>query len=280
MVPHDDGHGNVQAAPCDPPRIIAPMLLAIDIGNTNTTIGLLRNGALVATRRAASNPRATADEVEFTLDGLLHLDDASFGDVDAIACASVVPALTAHIETIAARRERPLTIATAGIVPLAVRTERPGEVGADRLVNALAAGRLYGTPAVVVDFGTATTFDVVSRRGEYVGGAIAPGIGTSLDALAERGAQLRTVELLRPRTVIAKNTVEALQSGVLYGFAGQVDGIVARMAAELGVPLDDIPVVATGGLASVVVPESRTIDHHEPDLTLLGLRLVYDRNTG
>src|SRR5687768_12934469 len=158
MVPHGDGHGNVQAAPHEPPRIIAPMLLAIDIGNTNTTIGLLRNGALVATRRAASNPRATADEVEFTLDGLLHLDDASFGDVDAIACASVVPALTAHIETIADRRERPLTIATAGIVPLAVRTDRPGEVGADRLVNALAAGRLYGTPAVVVDFGTATTF--------------------------------------------------------------------------------------------------------------------------
>ena len=171
------------------------MLLAIDIGNTNVTIGLLRNGVLVATRRAATNPRATADEFELTLDGLLHLDDGSFGDVDAIACASVVPSLTAHVESIAARRERPLTLASAGIVPLAVRTERPGEVGADRLVNALAAGRLYGTPAVVVDFGTATTFDCVAADGAYVGGAIAPGLELGLEALAARTAKLPRIEL-------------------------------------------------------------------------------------
>ena len=151
------------------------MLLAIDVGNTNVTIGLLRGGRLVATRRAATDARATADELELLLDGLLRLDDASFGDVEAIACASVVPALTAHVEPVAARRERPLTVAAAGIVPLAVRVDRPGEVGADRLVNALAAARLYGTPAVVVDFGTATTLDCVAADGAYVGGAIAPG---------------------------------------------------------------------------------------------------------
>jgi type III pantothenate kinase len=159
-----------------------------------------------------------------------------------------------------------------------VLMDNPREVGTDRIVNALAASTLYGGPAVVVDFGTATTFDVVSARGEYVGGAIAPGIDISLEALGRRGAQLRKVELLRPRTVIAKNTVEALQSGVLYGFASAVDGIVARMREELGVGADELTVIATGGLAPLVVEECAVFTEHQPWLTLLGLAMVFDRN--
>jgi len=161
---------------------------------------------------------------------------------------------------------------------VSVLMDQPREVGADRIVNALAVSELYGGPCIVVDFGTATTFDVVSERGEYIGGAIAPGIEISLEALGQRGAQLRRVELARPRSVIAKNTVEALQSGAVYGFAGQVDGLVERMVAEMRLTKREVTVVATGGLAPLVVDECKMVDHHEPWLTLHGLRLVYERN--
>jgi type III pantothenate kinase len=156
--------------------------------------------------------------------------------------------------------------------------DNPREVGSDRIINALAAARLYDGPSIVVDFGTATTFDVVSAKGEYIGGAIAPGIEISLEALGQRGAQLRKIELLPPRHVIAKNTVEALQSGVLYGFASQVDGIVQRMVLELGAPAS-VNVIATGGLAPLVVEECASFTDHQPWLTLLGLEIVYARNT-
>ncbi len=174
------------------------MLLALDIGNTNITVGLFRAGALLATRRAATNPRATTDEVELLLDGLLRLDGIAIGDLDAVAVASVVPALTGAIEAIAERRDRPLLVASAGTVPLAVRVDRPDDVGADRLVNALAAARLHGTPAVVLDFGTATTLDCVAADGAYVGGAIAPGLELGLEALAARTAKLPRIELRAP----------------------------------------------------------------------------------
>jgi type III pantothenate kinase len=159
-----------------------------------------------------------------------------------------------------------------------ILTDNPKEVGSDRIVNSLAAAQYFGGPAIVVDFGTATTFDAVSARGEYLGGAIAPGIEISVDALGARGAQLRKVELARPRSVIGRSTVEALQSGILYGFAGQVDGIVRRMAAELSDDPASVTVIATGGLAQLVLQESETIREHDPWLTLRGLRLVYDRN--
>jgi type III pantothenate kinase len=159
-----------------------------------------------------------------------------------------------------------------------VLMDNPKEVGADRIVNALAAAHLYGGPCIVVDFGTATTFDAVSARGEYVGGAIAPGIEISVEALGARGAQLRKVEMARPRSVIGKSTVEAMQSGILYGFAGQVDRIVDRMAEELSDDPDSVTVVATGGLAPVVLGEAGSIDKHEPWLTLIGLRLIFERN--
>jgi len=157
--------------------------------------------------------------------------------------------------------------------------DNPREVGADRIVNAVAASKLFEGPSIVVDFGTATTFDVISGRGEYVGGAIAPGIEISLEALGQRGAQLRKVELLRPRSVIAKNTVEALQSGMVFGFASQVDGIVARMIAELGTPSGQVNVISTGGLAPLMAQECASFTEHQPWLTLLGLELVFMRNT-
>ncbi|MDP2014735.1 MAG: type III pantothenate kinase, partial [Actinomycetota bacterium] len=157
-----------------------------------------------------------------------------------------------------------------------VLTDNPKEVGTDRIVNTVAAFALYGGPSIVVDFGTSTNLDVVSAKGEFLGGALAPGIEISLDALAQRAAALRKIELIRPRAAIGKNTVEALQSGALYGFAGQVDGMVDRICEEL----DEVTaVIATGGLATIVIDESRTITHHEPDLTLIGLRLVFERNS-
>jgi type III pantothenate kinase len=160
-----------------------------------------------------------------------------------------------------------------------VLTDNPKEVGTDRIVNTLAAKHLYGGPCIVVDFGTATSFDAINERGDFVGGAIAPGIEISVEALGVRGAMLRKIEVARPRSVIGKNTVEAMQSGVLFGFAGQVDGIVNRMAAELAENPDDVQVIATGGLAPLVLGEATSIDVHEPWLTLIGLRLVYERNT-
>ena len=215
MVPHRVGRGYARA-----PRIIAAMLLVIDIGNTNVTTGLVRSGALVATRRVATDRGPTSDDLELALAGLLGLDAVTFADVAAIACASVVPTLTAHVETVAERRELPLTVATAGTVPIAVRVDRPSEVGADRLVNALAAARLYGTPAVVVDFGTATTLDGVDADGAYVGGAIAPGLELGLEALAARTAKLPRVELRMPDRIIGRDTVSAIQSGAIVGYQG------------------------------------------------------------
>jgi len=258
------------------------VLLAIDVGNTQTVLGLLDGEKVVEHWRVATEARRTADEMMVLVRGLLS---QRTGDepIDGMAVCSTVPSVLHEMRDMTARyfSSVPVIVVEPGVrTGLPVLMDNPREVGADRIVNALAAFHLYGGPAIVVDFGTATTFDVVSRRGEYIGGAIAPGIGISLDALAARGAQLRKVELLRPRNVIAKNTVEALQSGVLYGFAGQVDGIVMRMAAEMGVDLADLAVIATGGLATGVLGESATIKHHEPWLTLVGLRVIYDRNLG
>jgi type III pantothenate kinase len=174
----------------------------------------------------------------------------------------------------------PTTIVEPGTktgVPLLV--DNPKEIGADRIVNTLAAHTLYGGPAIVVDFGTSTNLDVVSPKGEFLGGALAPGIEISVDALAARAAQLRKVELIRPKNVIGKNTVEALQSGTIFGFAGQVDGLVDRITAELAQSYDEAPtVIATGGLAPLIIGVAETIDEHEPDLTLIGLRLIHERN--
>jgi type III pantothenate kinase len=261
------------------------MLLVIDIGNTNVTIGLSRAGTLITARRAATPSRATADEVELLLDGLLRLDDVGFGDVDAIACASVVPALTAAVEAVAARRERTITTATAGIVPLPIRVERPDEVGADRLVNALAAARLHGTPAVVVDLGTATTFDCVAADGAYVGGAIAPGLELGLDALAARTAKLPRIELRAPERAIGRDTVSAMQSGTVFGYQALTAGLLARIRRELadqaGVAPDEVRAILTGGLSAAPWASAlEGIDAIDPELTLRGLAILHAEVTG
>ena len=256
------------------------MLLALDIGNTNVTAGTFRAGALIATRRAATDTGATTDELELVLGGLLGLDGIDLGDLDAIALASVVPAVTGAVESIAARHDIPLVTATAGTVPIAVRVDRPGDVGADRLVNALAASRLHGTPAVVVDLGTATTFDCVATDGAYVGGAIAPGLALGIEALAARTAKLPRVELRAPDRAIGRDTVTAIQSGAVLGYHALVTGLLARIRRELaeanGVAPADVRAILTGGLSSA--PWAATladIDAIDPDLTLKGLAILH-----
>lgn len=261
------------------------MLLAIDIGNSNMTIGTFRNGGLVATRRAATMARSTADELELLVEGLLRLDDASFADVSAITCASVVPSLTAALGSVAERRERPLLLAAAGTVPLPIRVDRPGDVGADRLVNALAAGRLYGTPAVVIDFGTATTFDCVAADGAYVGGAIAPGLELGLEALAARTAKLPRIELRSPDRAIGRDTVSAMQSGTIFGYQALVEGLLARIRRELADATDrapsDVRAILTGGLSAAPwAADLDGIDAIDPDLTLKGLAILHAEVAG
>ena len=261
-------------------RIILAMLLALDIGNTNVTLGLFRAGALLTTRRAATTPRATPDELEALLETLLRLDGLSLADTDAIAVASVVPAVTGALERVAERRDRPLVVAGAGTVPIPIRVDRPGEVGADRLVNALAAARLYGTPAVVVDFGTATTFDCVASDGAYVGGAIAPGLELGLDALATRTAKLPRIELRTPDRAIGRDTVTSIQSGAVFGHQALAAGLLERIRAELadanGVRTEDVKAILTGGLSAA--PWARgleRVDAIDPDLTLKGLAILH-----
>ena len=256
------------------------MLLALNVGNTNLSLGLVRRGSLVARRTAATDPRTTADELELLIDGLLRLEDASFGDVAAIALACVVPPVEAELEAIAMRRERPLVVASAGTVPIPVRVDRPAEVGADRLMNALAAGRLYGSPAVVIDFGTATTFDCVAADGAYVGGAIASGLQTGLDALAAGTAKLPRLEARQPDRAIGRDTASAMQSGAVYGHQALAAGLLRRIRGELADASDcrpdDVHVVLTGGLSAM--PWAAQLDGVEaidPDLTLKGLAILH-----
>ncbi|MGW0735293.1 type III pantothenate kinase [Streptomyces sp. NPDC002851] len=261
------------------------MLLTIDVGNTHTVLGLFDGADIVEHWRISTDARRTADELAVLLNGLMGMHPLlgeELGDgIDGIAICATVPSVLHEMREVTRRYygDVPAVLVEPGIktgVPILM--DNPKEVGADRIINAVAAVELYGGPAIVVDFGTATTFDAISARGEYVGGSIAPGIEISVDALGVRGAQLRKIELARPRRVIGKSTVEAMQSGILFGFAGQVDGIVSRMARELADDPDDVTVIATGGLAPLVLGEASALDEHEPWLTLIGLRLVYERN--
>ncbi len=261
------------------------MLLVLDVGNTATSLGLVRHGALVATRRATTHPRATPDELEHLLEALLRLDGAGFAEVASVAAASVVPSVTASLEVVAARRDLPLLLAGAGTIPLPVRVDRPAEVGADRLVNALAAARLYGTPAVVVDFGTATTVDCVAADGAYVGGAIAPGLELGLDALAARTAKLPRIELRTPDRVIGRDTVSAMQAGTIFGYQALASGLVARarreLAAEAGVGIEAVRTIMTGGLSTAPWAAGvEGIEVVDPELTLKGLAILHAEVTG
>jgi type III pantothenate kinase len=254
-----------------------PLLLAIDAGNTNVTVGLFDGDRLVHDWRLATRPEAMPDELGLMLVELLNTRAVPAARVRAVAIASVVPPLTMRLEEMAARYfgVQPLVVGPGIKTGLKIRYEPPKDVGADRIVGALAVFRKYGGPAIVIDFGTATTYDAISAEGDYLGGAISPGIETSVDALVGRAARLYRVELRAPRTAIGQNTVGALQSGIIYGFVAQTEGMVARFQAELG---GKAHVVATGGLADLVARETRVIQHVDPLLMLEGLRLIYQLN--
>lgn len=252
------------------------MLLAIDIGNTQTHIGAFEGENLVDHWRFTTEADATSDVLAVRLRGLLELGGVKPAAIDAAAVSSVVPALRPAYEAVGKRFGVPiLTVAPGVKTGISIKVDDPREVGADRLVNAVGAFDKFGGPVVVVDFGTAITFDVVSAEGEYLGGVIGPGIEISVDALAQRTAKLPRVELTPPERVIGTNTTDSIRSGLVNGFAGAIDGVAGRISAELGArPL----FVATGGLASTVAPLCDSIDEVDDQLTLDGLRLIWERN--
>ena len=246
------------------------MLLAVDVGNTQTVIGLYDGAVLKDHWRIATERHRTGDELSALLARFVDLEE-----LDGVVVSTTVPQLVREYTNFVERYvDAPLLLVGPGTrTGIAIRYDDPREVGPDRIVNALAAREKYGAPCIVVDFGTSTNFDVVSPAGEYIGGVLAPGIEISMDALFSRAARLFKVDFVAPPSVIGKTTATGLQSGFVYGFAGQVDGIVERIREELGV---EAQVIATGGLAGLVAPHSKTIGHVDPFLTLDGLRLVWD----
>ncbi len=264
------------------------MLLVIDVGNTQTVFGAypsdefgITSGSELADHwRIATNAERTPDELAMLLRQFFSSreEDFSRAHINGVAICSGVPRATAHLRRMC---ERYLNL-TAMVLEPGVKTgmpvlyDNPKEVGADRIANAVGALDRYGPPTIVVDFGTATTFDVISAKGQYLGGAIVPGVEISLEALFQRAAALRRVELVEPRNVIGKSTAESLQSGALYGYSSMIDGMCDRIEAELG---DKPTVVSTGGLGAVIAPFCRTVDHNDPWVTLHGLRLIFEKNT-
>ena len=253
------------------------MLLTIDIGNTNIKIGVYQDERLTAHWRVTTERHRLADEYLVLLHNLFDLGGIDPREIDGCAISCVVPPLTGEFRTLCRTyfRVEPLMVNATTPTGLRYNVDTPAELGADRIANSLAALRRYGGPVIVLAFGTATTFDVITADGEYIGGAIAPGIGISADALFRLAAKLYQVELVRPPSVIGKNTIHHMQSGVILGYAGLVEGLVNRMQAELG---PSCPVVATGGLADLIAAESEAITTVEPYLTLEGLRLIYEMN--
>ncbi len=253
------------------------MLLAVDIGNTDTTLGVFEGEELRATWHMGSVINRMADEYAALLLNLLHLQGVDKSDIKEVALCSVVPPLTATFEELFGRyfHVSPLVVGAGVKTGVRIRMDNPREVGTDRIVNAAAAHRLYRGPIIITDLGTATTFDVVSKEGDYLGGAIAPGMAMAAEALSMRTAMLPRVEFVHPKLAIGTSTVAAMQSGLIFGYVGLVEGLVARIKQELG---GKAKVVATGGYAELIAKETRVIDVVNPDLTLIGLRLIYLMN--
>lgn len=253
------------------------MLLVFDVGNTNIVLGVYKGKELVSNWRIATDKQKTSDEYGVLINELFKYEDMNFSEVSAVIISSVVPDVMHSLENFSRKycKKEPLVVGPGIKTGINIKYENPQQVGADRIVNAVGAMEKYGTPLVVIDFGTATTFCAVSDKGEYLGGSIVPGVKISMDALFQKASKLPKVEIIKPKGVIGKNTVWAMQSGIFFGYAGLVDNIVNMMKSELG---DDIKVVATGGLASLICAETKTVDHVDKFLTLDGLRIIYGRN--
>jgi type III pantothenate kinase len=258
---------------------VSGLLLAIDIGNTNVKLGTFDGDRITATWRLETDTHRMPDEYAALLDWLLSRRGLKFGDVAGVSLSSTVPAMVPIFKELFSNylpADSPLVeVRASGNTGITITIENPHEMGADRIVDALAAAELYRLPAIIVDFGTATTFDAVDREGRLLGTALAPGLRTAMDGLFQRAARLSRIELEQPKEVIGRNTVDALRSGWVYGYVGLVEGLVTRIKAKLG---DDALVLATGGLADYVLAETNIVDVHDPTLTLKGLRLYYERN--
>jgi type III pantothenate kinase len=254
------------------------MLLAVDAGNTQTHFGAFAGDKLVEHWRFATVAESTADELGVAMRALLELRGIGLADISASIVSSTVPALEPEWLAMSTRylNHTMLAVGPGLKTGMALRYDNPREIGADRLANAVAIRERYGGPAICVDFGTSVNFDIVGRKGDFLGGVLVPGVEISLAALTARGAKLPAIDLLPPRTVIGKSTVDAIRSGVVYGFAGAIDGILKRLLDELG---EDTDIIATGGLAGVIVPFTEHIDEIDDQLTLTGLRLLYERNS-
>lgn len=255
------------------------MILVFDVGNTNIVVGVYENEDLLTHWRIRTDTLRTSDEYGVMLNSLFHYHGLSMKSVNAVIISSVVPTLMMELDWMSQRYFscKPLVVGPGIKTGLAIKYDNPREVGADRVVNAVAAYHKYGGPLIIVDFGTATTFCVINEDGDYLGGAIAPGIRISTDALVNRASKLPRVELTVPKSMIGKNTVMSMQAGIMYGFVGQVEGIINRMKKEVE---GDPRVVATGGLASIIAKETGTIDIIDEFLTLEGLHILYEMNRG
>ncbi len=253
------------------------MILVVDVGNTNIVLGLFKGRKLEYNWRISTNKDKTSDEYGIDIRILFEYSGVKYKEIEAVVISSVVPPVMPALEAMSVKYFgiKPLVVGPGVKTSMPIRYDNPKEVGADRIVNAIAAYESYGGPLIIVDFGTATTFDAISKDGEYLGGAIAPGIGISTEALYTKAAKLPRIELVKPKGVIGKNTVMSMQSGIIYGFVGQTDGIITRMKKEMG---GQAYVVATGGLAELISDESQSIDKVDANLTLQGLLLIYERN--
>lgn len=253
------------------------MILVIDVGNTNIVLGLYKQRELIHHWRLSTNRSSTSDEYGMLVFNLFQYANIQFEQVQGVILSSVVPPLMRALEDMCTQylRRKPLIVGPGIKTGLNIRTDNPKEVGADRIVNAVAALHQYGAPCVIVDFGTATTYDYIDENEQLIGSAIAPGIGISTEALYQRAAKLPRIELVKPKSVIGRNSVASMQAGVIFGYVSQVDGIVTRIEQEFGVKAT---VVATGGLAELIASESSKIDIVNPMLTLEGLRLIYEKN--